>query len=250
MSKSAEAFRTISEVAEVLDTPAHVLRFWESRFAQIKPVKRAGGRRYYRPADVALLGGIRKLLHDDGLTIRGVQKILRERGVRHVAAVAGLDLDTADDAAMAPVVTEQAAPPAAAAPWPAAPAPVSAPAGSALQPDPDDLPQDLFAAADKSSPVQTARPFTTPLPTTTPGAEARADLQRGREASLQPQTAIDRGRYRDAPLKEGDFIPAAALLRAMTAYHAAEKRNELRAVYQRLTKLHARRLALGHRAHD
>lgn len=89
MDKSPDAFRTISEVAEFLDTPAHVLRFWESRFPQIKPVKRAGGRRYYRPADVALLSGIRRLLHDDGLTIRGVQKILREQGVRHVAGLTG-----------------------------------------------------------------------------------------------------------------------------------------------------------------
>ena len=88
MDKSPDAFRTISEVAESLETPAHVLRFWESRFPQIKPVKRAGGRRYYRPADVALLGGIRHLLHDEGMTIRGVQKILREQGVRHVAALA------------------------------------------------------------------------------------------------------------------------------------------------------------------
>ncbi len=88
MDKSPEAFRTISEVAESLKTPAHVLRFWESRFPQIRPVKRAGGRRYYRPADVALLSGIRHLLHDEGMTIRGVQKILREQGVRHVAAMA------------------------------------------------------------------------------------------------------------------------------------------------------------------
>lgn len=84
MAKSPEAFRTISEVAEWLDTPAHVLRFWESRFSQIRPVKRAGGRRYYRPSDMRLLWGIRKLLHEDGITIRGVQKILRERGVRYV----------------------------------------------------------------------------------------------------------------------------------------------------------------------
>ena len=91
MEKSAEAFRTISEVAEILDTPAHVLRFWESRFPQIRPVKRAGGRRYYRPADVALLAGIRRLLHDEGMTIRGVQKILREQGVRHVASLSGTD---------------------------------------------------------------------------------------------------------------------------------------------------------------
>ncbi|MEZ5756215.1 MAG: MerR family transcriptional regulator [Paracoccaceae bacterium] len=87
MEKSPEAFRTISEVADFLDTPAHVLRFWESRFPQIRPVKRAGGRRYYRPGDVALLAGIKKLLHDEGMTIRGVQKILREHGIRHVAGL-------------------------------------------------------------------------------------------------------------------------------------------------------------------
>lgn len=85
--KSPEAFRTISEVSEELVVPAHVLRFWESRFTQIKPVKRAGGRRYYRPDDVLLISGIRRLLHDEGLTIRGVQKILRERGVPHVVAI-------------------------------------------------------------------------------------------------------------------------------------------------------------------
>jgi DNA-binding transcriptional MerR regulator len=83
--KSAEAFRTISEVASELDVPQHVLRFWESRFAQIRPVKRAGGRRYYRPEDIDLLKGIRALLYSDGLTIRGVQKVLKERGHRHVA---------------------------------------------------------------------------------------------------------------------------------------------------------------------
>ena len=87
MDKSPDAFRTISEVADVLETPAHVLRFWESRFPQIKPVKRAGGRRYYRPSDVALLAGIKRLLHDEGLTIRGVQKILRDQGARHVAGL-------------------------------------------------------------------------------------------------------------------------------------------------------------------
>ena len=85
MSKSPDAFRTISEVAEWLDTPAHVLRFWESKFTQVKPVKRAGGRRYYRPADMELIGGIKKLLHDDGMTIKGVQKMLREQGVRKVS---------------------------------------------------------------------------------------------------------------------------------------------------------------------
>ena len=86
-AKSAEAFRTISEVAAELDVPQHVLRFWESRFAQIRPVKRAGGRRYYRPDDVDLLKGIRALLYSDGFTIKGVQKVLKERGHRHVADV-------------------------------------------------------------------------------------------------------------------------------------------------------------------
>lgn len=86
MSKSPDAFRTISEVAEYLQTPAHVLRFWETKFPQIRPVKRAGGRRYYRPDDVALLISIKRLLHDDGFTIRGVQKMLREQGVRQIAA--------------------------------------------------------------------------------------------------------------------------------------------------------------------
>ena len=85
--KSRDAFRTISEVAIDLDVPQHVLRFWESRFIQIKPVKRAGGRRFYRPEDVYLLRGIRGLLYADGLTIRGVQKILKERGLRHVAGI-------------------------------------------------------------------------------------------------------------------------------------------------------------------
>ena len=87
MDKAPEAFRTISEVAEALNVPQHVLRFWETRFAQIKPMKRGGGRRFYRPADVDLLQGIRKLLYGEGYTIRGVQRILREEGVQFVASI-------------------------------------------------------------------------------------------------------------------------------------------------------------------
>ena len=87
MAKSADAFRTISEVAEWLGVQTHVLRFWESKFSQIKPMKRGGGRRYYRPEDVSLLRGIKELLYVDGLTIKGVQKVLRERGQRHVAGI-------------------------------------------------------------------------------------------------------------------------------------------------------------------
>jgi len=87
MTKSADAFRTISEVADWLGVQTHVLRFWESKFTQVKPVKRAGGRRYYRPADMLILGGIQKLLYEDGLTIKGVQKVLREKGMAHVSAL-------------------------------------------------------------------------------------------------------------------------------------------------------------------
>jgi DNA-binding transcriptional MerR regulator len=86
-SKAPEAFRTISEVADELDLPQHVLRFWETRFRDIKPMKRGGGRRYYRPDDVALLRGIRHLLYGEGYTIRGVQRILNEQGVGFVQAV-------------------------------------------------------------------------------------------------------------------------------------------------------------------
>lgn len=84
MDKAPEAFRTISEVADDLEVPKHVLRFWEAKFAHLKPMKRGGGRRYYRPEDVALLRGIRLLLYNEGYTIRGVQKILKQHGPRYV----------------------------------------------------------------------------------------------------------------------------------------------------------------------
>jgi DNA-binding transcriptional MerR regulator len=101
VDKAPDAFRTISEVADELDIPQHVLRFWESRFPQIKPMKRAGGRRYYRPEDVDLLRGIKHLLYAEGYTIRGAQGILRDKGQKFVQSVwqpgaAGPDPDTAD----------------------------------------------------------------------------------------------------------------------------------------------------------
>lgn len=111
--KSPDAFRTISEVADWLGVQPHVLRFWESKFSQVKPVKRAGGRRYYRPNDMLLLGGIRKLLHEDGLTIKGAQKVLREEGMAHVAAMSrpleedvpeAPDIDIRAEPAEAPVI--------------------------------------------------------------------------------------------------------------------------------------------------
>ena len=86
-SKSPEAFRTISEVSKDLSLPQHVLRFWETKFVQIKPIKRGGGRRYYRPEDVMLLRGIKALLYNDGYTIRGVQKVIKENGTKKLLQV-------------------------------------------------------------------------------------------------------------------------------------------------------------------
>lgn len=97
MAKSPEAFRTIGEAAEELGVPQHVLRFWETKFSFVRPLKRAGGRRFYRPQDVAVLKGVRTLLHDQGYTIRGVQKLHREQGVRKLAAVGDPAATVADE---------------------------------------------------------------------------------------------------------------------------------------------------------
>jgi len=130
--KSRDAFRTISEVADWLDVPTHVLRFWESRFSQIKPVKRAGGRRYYRPSDMRVIGGVKVLLHDQGMTIRGVQKLFREEGIKHVAGYAP-DLFAEDMEAEAPALNEEALERAA---RPAS----AARATHVAEPDPDEAP--------------------------------------------------------------------------------------------------------------
>jgi DNA-binding transcriptional MerR regulator len=110
MEKSPDAFRTISEVADDLDLPQHVLRFWETRFAQIKPMKRGGGRRYYRPDDVDLLRGIRHLLYDQGYTIKGVQKLLKQNGIKFVIAVGTGDIATVEALTAAQTATENKAP--------------------------------------------------------------------------------------------------------------------------------------------
>lgn len=110
MAKSADAFRTISEVSTELDVPKHVLRFWEQRFKQLKPLKRGGGRRFYRPEDVELIKGIKTLLNRDAYTIRGVQRILKEQGVEIVKRLASGD--AAALLAAAPVLGEGASPPA------------------------------------------------------------------------------------------------------------------------------------------
>ncbi|THD71930.1 MerR family transcriptional regulator [Phenylobacterium sp.] len=89
MAKGPEAFRTISEAADELSVPQHVLRFWETKFAFIRPMKRAGGRRFYRPSDIAVLRGVRHLLHDEGYTIKGVQRLHREEGLRRLVNAGG-----------------------------------------------------------------------------------------------------------------------------------------------------------------
>lgn len=111
MAKGPEAFRTISEAADELHVPQHVLRFWETKFSFIKPMKRAGGRRFYRPADIAVLRGVKRLLHDEGYTIKGVQKLHREQGLKHLVAAG-------DGAAPAPLEATAVTPVLAPAPRP------------------------------------------------------------------------------------------------------------------------------------
>ncbi len=131
--KSPDAFRTISEAADALDLPQHVLRFWETRFSQIKPMKRSGGRRYYRPTDIALLQGIRNLLYDEGYTIKGVQRILREQGAAHVAGFAE-QVQPVAAAPSRPTPPQPTPAPAQAAQPLAAPQPAPEPAMQAAQP--------------------------------------------------------------------------------------------------------------------
>ena len=129
-AKSASAFRTISEVSEELDVPQHVLRFWETKFSHIKPLKRGGGRRYYRPEDMALLRRIRELLYTEGYTIKGVQRLLRQNGVKAVLAGVSEARPEAQTDAGAAIATAAAAAAPATAPEPAV-APAPAPEASA-----------------------------------------------------------------------------------------------------------------------
>lgn len=189
MEKSPDAFRTISEVAEELEVPAHVLRFWESRFPQIKPVKRAGGRRYYRRADIALLDGIRRLLHDDGMTIRGVQKVLREGGLRALSGQQGEAGEPGDDAVIDAAMAE--------------PAPVSRPETATPVNATETRPA---AQSDVPAPRMPAQPPPDPgamqLPASAPAKDAAP-------ASPAPSE--------DAALPEDDAPPAGSLSAAATA---------------------------------
>ena len=98
MAKSPDAFRSISEAADEVGAPQHVLRFWEGKFTFVAPVKRAGGRRFYRPQDVVLLKAVKRLLHDEGMTIKGVQRLHKEQGLKRLAAYGDPDADFAMDA--------------------------------------------------------------------------------------------------------------------------------------------------------
>ncbi|WP_400087953.1 MerR family transcriptional regulator [Yoonia sp. R78084] len=180
MAKAKDAFRTISEVAEWLDTPTHVLRFWESKFSQIKPVKGAGGRRYYRPADMELLGGIKQLLHVDGLTIKGTQKLLREKGVKYVAS-------------LGPSMTAQAEPVHERAQIDAAPTPEPAAAPTPAEPTPAPAQEALpFAPTAPAFAIDLPLPPTT-LPAAKPRligrAPANSHAMRARAAQITPLLA-------------------------------------------------------------
>lgn len=160
MGKSADAFRTISEVSELLDTPTHVLRFWESKFPQVKPVKRAGGRRYYRPGDVTLLGGIKRLLHEDGMTIRAVQKMLREEGIREVSALSELAVTDETEEAPVPQPATKAEPAPTETVAEAAPPEMPEPAPEAIEPPaPEPTPDPAPVMARESASVM---PFPSP----------------------------------------------------------------------------------------
>ncbi|WP_249139092.1 MerR family transcriptional regulator [Actibacterium sp. MT2.3-13A] len=205
MGKSPDAFRTISEVSEWLETPAHVLRFWESRFTQVKPVKRAGGRRYYRPSDMLLLGGIKKLLHEEGMTIRGVQKILREQGVKHVAALSQ-PLDGAGqaeaEAAIAPPSAPDSAPPA----GPERESPAAAPAPQAEAPGPTpQAPASQAASGVRPSNVVPLSPLVPQLDLFAEGVPEAAESEP--EAAAARPAAHEPGARRPAPL--GADLPAA-----------------------------------------
>ena len=208
MDKSPDAFRTISEVAESLDTPAHVLRFWESRFPQIKPVKRAGGRRYYRPADVALLTGIKRLLHDEGLTIRGLQKILRDQGVRHVAGL------TDDSVSVGDLV---------------------AAAASVAEPEAVEVPEAAFIAIDDTEPED--------APTPPPPRPARAPSEPGTlplfDRAFDAPPALARAPAPKKPTLRND-VTFASQIRALPRDPAKANRPDLAEIARRLAALRAR----------
>jgi resuscitation-promoting factor RpfA len=169
MQKAPDAFRTISEASDALQVPAHVLRFWESKFSQVKPVKRAGGRRYYRPADIDLLSGIKTLLYDQGMTIRGVQKLIADKGVRQIAQIAPLAEEMVSGP-QSPVPETTPAPKTSPERGPV-PNPVPATAPSAVAPQEQ---ADAATLPPRIAPIEAAKPSRMPVPGHLPGGSIRA----------------------------------------------------------------------------
>jgi DNA-binding transcriptional MerR regulator len=224
MDKAPDAYRTISEVAEDLDLPQHVLRFWETRFGQIKPLKRGGGRRYYRPDDVELLKGIRHLLYKEGYTIKGVQRILKEQGAKAVQTFVRDSLSEA--LPVSPGGPETDFPPA------VPPVPARQPAMTLVPPapvadiDPDEGPDpdgaaDLYgqglqdqglqdpalddAGSYGAAPPPVERPEPTVVPAAPPDREKPAPL-------ANPQVSMFRGGLRRAEMPVPEAAPAPASL--------------------------------------
>lgn len=242
MEKSPDAFRTISEVAEWLDIPTHVLRFWESRFAQIKPVKRAGGRRYYRPSDMRLIGGVKTLLHDQGMTIRGVQKMLREHGIKHVSSFSqSIDSDLEDAAAAIAedtVIEHTSAP---ATPAPAARQTYTAePAPEPDTPASDGQPDMFPAAVEDDDPV----PMPTFVPSRTrsePAPEAEAPAPAAEPEPQKPQIPATPNVPDTDPADDDERLPAtpgiAARLATLPAAQLAAHKDTLKQARDRLIAL-------------
>lgn len=259
-SKSPQAFRTIREVADWLGIEAHVLRFWESKFTQIKPVKRAGGRRYYRPADMRLVGGIKVLLHDQGLTIRGAQKMIREDGIAHVSALSpALDDEIAIDdvyeaetteATGPPAETPPAAvenadlfdadaaqssePPAAQGPTPVAPAersPEIAAAAPDRAPEPaDDFTREVEETISATTPTSIDLPINTAVPAATPTATPTAEEQVDSTdiATTEPLSALHELVTNAHPLNAKqltDIAPHVARLQALADRLSSKSRS-------------------------
>jgi DNA-binding transcriptional MerR regulator len=253
MEKSPDAFRTISEVAEWLGVPTHVLRFWESRFTQVKPVKRAGGRRYYRPRDMELLGGIQKLLHEDGMTIRGVQKVLREEGVRYVAGfsppLVGREMAAGDvielNATQAP-----AAPPQKTGQEPAAGDLVPEQEAPMAVDVPVEDPENVHALDADSTPASEPEPergprgdILEPIQDELPMTGFRATIDAGREKTAPRMGAVIPDDPSDDEETKVEFSTLAAALRRVSRLAPAVEKppaDKLIDVYNRLQSLRAR----------
>ena len=207
MDKSPDAFRTISEVAEWLGVQAHVLRFWESKFTQVKPVKRAGGRRYYRPADMELLGGIKKLLHDDGLTVKGVQKILGSEGVAHVSSLSQELCDVSRDAVeqMAPAVVQDADP--IIVPFKSAAAQTEPELVEALAPEPASALVTVEASADPD-PAAVESVASEPDPVPEPATESATEPEGAIDQIIAPPPDTPKPASLAPPVEDRPILPS------------------------------------------